>query len=276
MTLPSSGQISLLDIDGEFGIGTDLGSYRGVTWYTDAGGSGTFTNTNLGMDQFYSKRATPPTPPISIAYVYNTYSTANSLSYTFSGVSFGSASGTRLVSIAVFANNSGSNPSAVTSATIAGISATIDVDQQIFGDGRPRIAIISAAVPGGTTSGTVTVNYTYGCGGCGIGVYNIPEATAVDATAWSGIGADVSTLTAAIGSFGSTYPRAVVGLAGMLDGVIGDISFSGTFTGRDFLNNWGAEATFAAKGGLVTSPADVTASFGVVANWARVVAVAYR
>lgn len=60
MTLPSSGPLSLNDINGEFGLGTNLNAYRGVTWYTNAGSSGTFTSTNLGIDQFYSKRSTPP------------------------------------------------------------------------------------------------------------------------------------------------------------------------------------------------------------------------
>lgn len=75
MTLPSSGQISLADIDGEFGLGTNLGAYRGVTWYTDAGSTGTFTNTNLGMDQFWGKRATSPVSP---TVVYNSQYNNNS------------------------------------------------------------------------------------------------------------------------------------------------------------------------------------------------------
>lgn len=57
MTLPSSGPLSIGQINGEFSRGNDLGAYRGVQWFTDAGGSGYFTNTNLGIDQFYGKRA---------------------------------------------------------------------------------------------------------------------------------------------------------------------------------------------------------------------------
>lgn len=60
MTLPSSGTLTISQINSEFGRGLDLGSYRGTVWYTDAGSSGTFTNTNLGFDQFYGKRATAP------------------------------------------------------------------------------------------------------------------------------------------------------------------------------------------------------------------------
>jgi hypothetical protein len=61
MTLPASGNpISISQINTEFALGNSLSSYRGVTWYTDAGSSGTFSSTNLGMDQFYSKRKTSP------------------------------------------------------------------------------------------------------------------------------------------------------------------------------------------------------------------------
>lgn len=60
MTLPTSGPLSLDQINNEFGRGRNLGAYRGTTWYTDAGSSGTFTNTNLGLDQFYGKRVDAP------------------------------------------------------------------------------------------------------------------------------------------------------------------------------------------------------------------------
>ena len=60
MTLPSSGAISLNQINNEFGRGRNLNAYRGTTWYTDDGSSGTFTSTNLGMNQFYAKRVDAP------------------------------------------------------------------------------------------------------------------------------------------------------------------------------------------------------------------------
>ena len=273
MTLPSSGPLSLNDINGEFGLGTDLGSYRGVTWYTDAGSSGTFTNTNLGIDQFYGKR---PTAPISIAYVTATYSSTNSTSYNFSGVSFGSASGARKVVVTVMTNNAGSTTVNLTSASIGGVSATIDLQQPIFGDGRPNVAIISASVPGGTTSGTVSLTFDTTRGGCSIGVYNIPGATVTDAWAWSGIGVDLTTQTAPLGSYVTGYPRAVVAVAGTLDGSVANMSFSGAFSGRDYQHNWGTSVTAAGKGGLVTSNADVTVAYGITANWCRVAAAAYR
>ena len=60
MTLASGGSLSLYTINGEFGRGYDLNSYRGTSWYTDAGGSGSFSSYNLGIDQFYSKRVSAP------------------------------------------------------------------------------------------------------------------------------------------------------------------------------------------------------------------------
>lgn len=60
MTLPISGPLSLNAINNEFSLGRNLGVYRGVTWYTDGGSSGTFTNTQLGLNQFYGKRPTAP------------------------------------------------------------------------------------------------------------------------------------------------------------------------------------------------------------------------
>lgn len=67
MTLPSTGAISLNDINNEFGRGTNLNSYRGTTWYTDAGSSGTFPSGAIDMDVFRGKRATSPLFAASIS-----------------------------------------------------------------------------------------------------------------------------------------------------------------------------------------------------------------
>lgn len=60
MTLQASGAISISQINSEFGRGNDLNSYRGTTWYTDAGSSGTFSSGAISMSEFYSKRPTAP------------------------------------------------------------------------------------------------------------------------------------------------------------------------------------------------------------------------
>lgn len=59
MTLQSSGAISMSQINAEFGRGNNLNAYRGTAWYTDAGGSGTFSSGAISFNEFYSKRATP-------------------------------------------------------------------------------------------------------------------------------------------------------------------------------------------------------------------------
>lgn len=59
MTLQSSGAISMSQINAEFGRGNNLNAYRGTAWYTDAGGSGTFSSGAISFSEFYSKRATP-------------------------------------------------------------------------------------------------------------------------------------------------------------------------------------------------------------------------
>ena len=53
MPLPSSGVISLLDINNEFGRGYDLNSYRGTQYYTSSAGPFTFPSGTIGFADFY-------------------------------------------------------------------------------------------------------------------------------------------------------------------------------------------------------------------------------
>lgn len=86
MTLPTSGPLSLNQINTEFGRGRNLGAYRGTTWYTDAGSSGTFTNTDLGFNQFYGKRVDAP---YRYGSLYVTSSYISGSFYTFVYISGG-------------------------------------------------------------------------------------------------------------------------------------------------------------------------------------------
>ena len=61
MTLPASGNpISISQIQTEFALGNNLNAYRGVTWWTDAGATGTFSAGAISMSEFYSKRVNSP------------------------------------------------------------------------------------------------------------------------------------------------------------------------------------------------------------------------
>ena len=61
MATPVSGTISMADINSAFGLGYALSAYRGVTWYQpNSLNTGTFSTTNLGLNQFYNKQATDP------------------------------------------------------------------------------------------------------------------------------------------------------------------------------------------------------------------------
>lgn len=103
-TLQSSGAISINDINAEFALGNNLNAYRGVTWYTDSGSSGTFSSGAISMNEFYSKRKTAPGGTFSpdgstssgnrtALYQYQYYGTASqtitctqSATWTYTGV----------------------------------------------------------------------------------------------------------------------------------------------------------------------------------------------
>lgn len=111
MTLQASGAISMSQINAEFGRGNNLNAYRGTTWYTDAGGSGTFSSGAISFSEFYSKRPTNPSGTFSpdggsssgsrvslssteqgtTSFIYITCTQSATWSYTQTNGSFGGA-----------------------------------------------------------------------------------------------------------------------------------------------------------------------------------------
>lgn len=74
--LPGSFPISLTQINSVFdGRGLNLFAYRGTTWYTAAGGSGTFPSPTISFSDFYNKGPNPAIT-ISLAGLLNVYGTA--------------------------------------------------------------------------------------------------------------------------------------------------------------------------------------------------------
>jgi hypothetical protein len=54
MTLPSSGPISINDINTEFALGNNLNAYRGALYATPSGTAGVFSAGTISMSAFYS------------------------------------------------------------------------------------------------------------------------------------------------------------------------------------------------------------------------------
>ena len=103
MTLQSSGAITMSQIHAEFRLGYSLGPYRGATWYTDSGTSGTFASSSITMSGFYSKRASDPA---SISTYFNPSSAAfpSTITVTFYWTVSGVTPGTP-VSVTIYDGN---------------------------------------------------------------------------------------------------------------------------------------------------------------------------
>jgi len=66
MTIKSSGPLGISDINAEFGLGNNLGAYRGHQWVNTSGGVGNFTSGPIDMNQFYNTMNR--TPPGSVTF----------------------------------------------------------------------------------------------------------------------------------------------------------------------------------------------------------------
>ena len=130
------------------------------------------------------------------AFVASATDNANASSYTFSNVSLGAEDANRSIIIA-FATRVGSASTSVSSATVAGISATSIVQHFAIDDAggtnTDDVAILVAAVPSGTT-GTVVINLTNGGVRGALSVYRVVSKTALTTidTATFGGGASAS------------------------------------------------------------------------------------
>lgn len=71
MPTPSSGTISMFDINSAFNRGNDLNAYRGTVWYLpNSLTTGTFPSGQIAFSDFYNKTGTNPAPPSPIPIVY--------------------------------------------------------------------------------------------------------------------------------------------------------------------------------------------------------------
>lgn len=136
--LPSSGALSINDINTLFGRGNNLNAYRGTTYYTSSAGPFTFSSGSISMNNFYG------TGPIA---------NRSTLTYTFSSNTA----------------NASLNVSAIGGYTAGTSDITVYVNSGVYlystSTGTPGFTI-----SGGTSGDTITIvnnGYIMGMGGVG-------------------------------------------------------------------------------------------------------------
>jgi hypothetical protein len=98
MALPSSGQISISDINTEFGLGNNLNVHLGATYYKSDLSINTFPNANISMSDFYNTIAVDPFPSYTYLANNTTLATQNAnATASFTNVDIGPASPTRRI-----------------------------------------------------------------------------------------------------------------------------------------------------------------------------------
>ena len=123
-------------------------------------------------------------PPLA-TYITSVADTADATGYTFTGQSLGTAAADREVVVAVQSRTGGTSIT-VSSLTVGGISATLEVRTANTASGYTLIEIWRAPVPTGTT-GDVVVNFTGGTAlRCAIDIYKLTGRSSTFATSSTG------------------------------------------------------------------------------------------
>jgi hypothetical protein len=119
-----------------------------------------------------------PAAPPTLTYVTNDVDATNQVTYTFPGVSIGTAAADRYVIVGIVSRHA-SFSRTIVSASIAGVAATVIADGDIS---RSQAAILIALVPAGTT-GDIVVEFTAVAERAGIAVwaaYGLSSPTPID------------------------------------------------------------------------------------------------
>lgn len=175
MTITASGVISISDINTEFALGYSLSSYQGVTWYTDAGGTGTFPAGAIAMSDFYGKRKTPAT--ITIDYLLVAGGGSGAAYVAGGGGAGGHLSGSATISLGAKVISIGTGGAAVPASTYAGNQG---VNTTAFG---------FTAIGGGRGAGgfpAPTPAPGSGGSGGGMGFVNQPQAAGTPGQGYPG------------------------------------------------------------------------------------------
>jgi hypothetical protein len=215
-----------------------------------------------------SSSATTGAPGLNPTYVGDGTFTSSGNTYTATGVNLGSAFSTRLVIVPVdlqFACT-------ITSATIGGVTATINYIPAEESAGDECVDFISATVPSGST-GDIVLNMSgttmYGTGY--YGVYTIDGSTLSSLTPTTGT-ASTTGSTSETPSVSATAGGFVLGGYRFGSGASGkNVTISGGFTGDDVENPFGFfHIGSVVTTGTVSAPINWTGSFssqGAVTAW---------
>ena len=211
MALQSSGPISLLDIQNEFGGSNPIGlnEYYGVAGGVPASGT-------ISLDDFYGTSSAA-----SISYVTTVGNGDVTASpHTFSSVSLGTTAADRYTVIAI-----GSIANSDYTATIGGISCTSIVQQKYSGDDSYVGILIADTSSLGTTANIVIDNNTY-IYRPGVAVYNVIGLSSASAfsTASDSSGSDLTC------SSSGTSGGVGIGIFFRKDNLPGTINFTGFAT----------------------------------------------
>jgi hypothetical protein len=138
-------------------------------------------------------------------WIAATADTTDQTTYTFTGASIGTASADRIVVVAILAREGGGTNRTLSSASIAGVSATIISNS---GNVPTHADIVIAPVPTGTT-GDIVITFSAGMSRCVIGVWSttgmVSAATSADSSATSDPLSAVVDVPAAGVAFGAAY-----------------------------------------------------------------------
>ena len=210
--------------------------------------------------------------PITITYIGNTSDGTNQTTYTFTGVSIGTASSDRVVIVAPFGRANTTSSMSISSITVGGNTPTTNV-AQTSGGGSTSSAqgIYSINVPSGTTA-TIAVTFSTGALRANIAVWTMTGTnglTTASATANSITGSPTVSTTINVPANGGAVASASGGgstttWTGLTEDFDTLVEAANTYTGshNNFLASQTGLSVSANFSGGTTDPLLVVASWG--------------
>ena len=142
-------------------------------------------------------------PPV-VSYIGVTHNTTNTSSYSLASVAIGTAAADRIVFVLVTWASGNATPVTISSATIGGISATVHAQVTTVATDAIGSAILSAAVPTGTTA-TIAITLSGSGGSIDVGVLAVTGLSSqtphASATATTSAGACSNSVNVPEGGF---------------------------------------------------------------------------